>query len=389
MIGALSTRTPRNRFAARCAAILLVAASLGAPSLLAQDDPSRMVQTQQDESRRLAPLWLASEDPRTRAWGAFLAARDEQATLLPRLQEALHQAMTRPALMRGDEREATRAVIDAIVRLNGTVAHDDAAAMYAEFPAASLILLSRAQDTSDVLLRIFREEMQIGGWLSAGNLLTERRTPGFAATALDGLTIGVAVRVIDPDGTPARPGGVAGSCLGGLPSENQPGWPQIGNYYVASGYAGVRTLLSRGVSPTFYIRMVGPPAPVGYGPDLEHCGSPPGVRDAARARFVAQLAGEWPQTTVTSAVARTLTWTTEAQYLHDLRSVLARQRTAVATLTTKLVKAGAMTPDEQRVTQPSIVVTISDARRVRQRALPTLSGVGERVRFESTLSTMF
>jgi hypothetical protein len=82
-------RTPCNRLAARCAATLLVVGSLGNPSVLAQDDPSRMVQTQQDESRRLAPLWLASEDPRTRAWGAFLAARDEQATLLPRLQEVL------------------------------------------------------------------------------------------------------------------------------------------------------------------------------------------------------------------------------------------------------------------------------------------------------------
>ena len=48
--------------------------------------------------------------------------------------------------------------------------------------------------------------------------------------------------------------------------------------------------------------------------------------------------------------ARTLIWATEGQYLRDLRSVLAGQRTAVATLTAKLVKAGAMTPEEQRAT---------------------------------------
>jgi hypothetical protein len=257
--------------------------------------------------------------------------------------------------------------------------------MYPEFPAASLILLSRAEDTNDVLLKIVREETHISAWLSAGNLLTERRARGFAATLLDDLTIAVAVRVIDPGGGSAPPSSIAGSCPFGAPSGSRPGWPDIGNYYVEGGsVSGASALLSRGPYPTFYTRIAGPPAPLGYGPDLVHCSVAPGARDGVRTMFLAQLAGEWPRSTVTSAISRTLTWNTATRYLRDLRRVIAGERAAVASLAATLVKAGLMTTEEQRAAQSSIVVTITDARRVRPRALPRLSAAGEHVRIEST-----
>ena len=359
----------------------------------AQDDPARMVQAQRQESIQLASSWLESDDPRTPAWGAFLVGRDELVALLPRLRALVRQSMTATAPSGNEEREATRAAIDAILRLNVSVPPEEAAAIYAQFPAASLIFLSRTldtsapsrtQDTSDVLLKIFREDTRgFGGWLTAGNLLAERRAPGFAAAVLKEMTIAIDVRVIVPGGTSGPPRGVAGSCLGGARTgDHHPDWPAVGNYYVSDR----GTLLSRGTYPTFYTRVVGPPEPEGSGPDLRCAFGSWVSRDNVRPAFFTRLAGVSPDR-LNPVEKRTLTWLTDAQYLRDLRAVVAGQRTLIAELVGKLVKNGALTEEERLASQPTILVTVSDARGgAKRRPLPLPGGDGKLVRYEANVS---
>ena len=376
-----------------CVSTFLLVLVVLVPTLLAQGDPARLVQAQRQESIQLASSWLESEDPRTRAWAAFLVGRDELVALLPRLRALVQKSITATAPLGNEEREATRAAIDAILRLNGSVPPDEAAAIYAQFPAASLILLSRALDTgpasrtketSDVLLKIFREETRgFAGWLTAGNLLAERRIPGFAAAVLKETTIVVDVRVIVPGGISGPPGGIAGSCLGGARSgDTHPDWPAVGNYYVSDR----GTLLSRGTYPTFYTRVVGPPEPEASGPDLRCAFGSWVSRDNLRPAFLTRLAGVSADR-LNAVERRTVTWRTDAQYLQDLRAVVAAQRTLIAELVGRLVKNGALTEEERLAAQPTILVQVLDARGgVKRRPLPLPGGDGKLVRYEAKVS---
>jgi hypothetical protein len=235
-----------------------------------------------------------------------------------------------------------------------------------------------------VLLKIFREETRgFGGWLTAGNLLAERRAPGFAAAVLKEMTIAIDVRVIVPGGTSEPPRGFAGSCLGGARTgDPDPNWPAVGNYYVSDR----GTLLSRGTYPTFYTRVVGPPEPEVSGPDLRCAFASWVSRDNLRPAFLTRLAGVSPDR-LNPVERRTLTWLTDAQYLRDLRTVVAGQRTLIAELVGRLVKNGALTEEERLATQPTILVKVSDARGgVKRRPLPLPGGDGKLVRFEANVS---
>jgi len=199
----------------------------------AQDDPARMVQAQRQEASQLASSWLESDDPRRRAWAAFLVGRDELVALLPRLRALVQQSMK--------------------------------------------------------------------------------------ATAR-------------------------------------------------------------------YTRVVGPPESEVSGPDLR-CGFGSWVsRDNVRPAFLTRLAGVSTDR-LNPVERRTLTWLTDAQYLRDLRAVVAGQRTLIAELVGRLVKNGALTEEEPLGTQPTILVTVSDARGgVRRRPLPIPGGDGKLVRFEANVS---
>jgi hypothetical protein len=61
-----------------------VAANSGAQAQM-QTDPAAIIHSQENQSARLAAVWLGSSDVRVRAWGAYLALRDQRRELLPQL----------------------------------------------------------------------------------------------------------------------------------------------------------------------------------------------------------------------------------------------------------------------------------------------------------------
>ena len=124
--------------------------------------------------------------------------------------------------------------------------------------------------------------------------------------------------------------------------------------------------------------MSGPDLPCGFGSWVS--------RDNVRPAFLTRLAGVSAER-LNPVERRTLTWLTDAQYLRDLRAVVAGQRTVIDELAGRLIKNGALTEEERLQTQPTILVTVSDARSGSRRPpLPLPAGDGKLVRFEAHVS---
>jgi hypothetical protein len=116
------------------------------------DDPAIVVQTQKTQSASLAATWLASSDPRTRAWGAYLVLRDHHRELLPQLAALAAVHVVKPGMPTGADRDAhdaMLAVLDALIQLREIAGVNGPSpatitGLFQEFPAQSVILLSRA-----------------------------------------------------------------------------------------------------------------------------------------------------------------------------------------------------------------------------------------------------
>jgi hypothetical protein len=381
-------RHSRGRFVPTAATLVILAGRLAH----AQDDPAQIVIAQERQSAALAASWLASDDPRVRAWGPYLALRDHHQELVPQLAALAEGHAVRPlpgraepAFSRSDwvEHNATLSVLDALVQLNASLPAATAAALLPEFPAQSLIFLARGGVASNgQLLDIFgRTNVSIGAWLAAGDLLVNQRAQkpaGVAATLLKELTVHLRLEVVDPGARPAPDEGTGASCSGGVGGLD-PGWPTVGNYYLTT--SGV--LLASGVDPVYYQRAVGPPDRSG-GLVGDVCSAWGSVifynRDGLRQRFLAVLAGEWADApTARASTERTVTWTSQVAYLADVRGIIHEEEQLLDALSSKLLDLGLLSAGERATVQPTVEVRIADARRQRSSPLPDVPGLPNNV----------
>jgi hypothetical protein len=370
----------------------MVAAATACSNALAQTstDPAVSIQSQEKQSGSLAAAWLGSSDARVRAWGAYLVLRDQRHELLPQLRGLEEAYVVKDGSVTPPERsnhDAMVGALDAIIQLGGSVPGSEAARLYLEFPAQSLILLARAgsQSSSGYLLNIFRlEDKRTGEWLAAGNLLMNAKPSGFAAAVLEGWTVKANVQIKDK-GTGSDPVmGQGGSCSSGLPSPPAD-WPAVGNYYAAGGSMGssyygkgVAAVIG-GTDPVIYARNVGVADTAGR---YDVCAFRNANRDVYREHFLAGLAAEPAGTpTVRSSVSDTILWQNSAQYLKDLRAFINRQQGLFDAIGRKLIAAGLLTTEEWASERPSLEIRITDKRSLKQGDIPVLQNAGKGVKF--------
>ncbi len=364
----------------------MVGAAIEAVSAQLSADPAAIVQSQETQAGALAATWLSSTNARTRAWGAYLALRDQRRELLPRLI-ALAQAYAVKDGQRTSTEESDHAamvgVLDAVIQLGGG-APAEAATLYPEFPAQSIILLARAgRSSANFLLDIFRREnRRTNEWLASGNLLMALKPPGFAATVLGSFTVTAQVRVVD-NGTGVasgigRVGGRACSSIRGGPSPSA-SWPPVGNYSTRRYYGNDVVERIDGSTPVFVVRSVGA---ADTDERIDPCdGILEMNRDVFREHILAGLAADpTGNPTVRSAVAATVTWQDSTQYLQALRAVIERQQGSFDTLRKNLMDAGLLSAEEGASSRPSLEVRIIDARSNTAFALPVLHNAGSQVK---------
>jgi hypothetical protein len=308
-----------RQFVEVCVALAVVTVLSQSIRSQTQADPAAIIQSQEKQSVGLAAEWLSSTDPRVRAWGAYLALRDRQLNLLSQLIRLVdvYPVMGSPLTSsEQDEHDAMLAALDAIIQMQGGLPTDIAAKLYPEFPAQTLISLSRGgPEAASSLLNIFRTESKLSGaCLAAGNSLMVWTPPGFAAAVLASLTVHAQINVVNENGGGGLGTGSGGDCASGTPPVKT-GWPPIGNYYLrnTSGGATGDVLLQGGTDPAFYIRTVDA-AYLSRNDDESPCSRMFELdRDMVREHFLARLvpvsAG---MSSVRSGVEQTITWHDDA-----------------------------------------------------------------------------
>jgi hypothetical protein len=362
-----------------CAIVTTSAVAAQQPQ--APTDPSAVLGMQQNQTAQFAATWLHSGDPRLQAWGAYVILRDHHEFLVPDLVTLARDYEATPwpvAAGRGDQHDAMIAILDTLIQLYGGLGPSDAARLYPEFPAQSLILLSRSgKSANGFLLDIFRKEkLQRLEWLTAGNLLAADRVPGFAEAVLGKMTVHIRARVVTFD-IPDVGHGEGGSCGGG--AEGKSDWPTVGNYALAQKGTGA-TLLADGDDPTYYRRTVS-----GLYDQMRDncCGSciaDPLLMDLYREHYLARmLFVPLNHPPVRASFDKNIVWKDGETFLASLRTIVRQQKSALADVATKLTKANLMTAEEEASVKPQIEITIVDDRESKRSKLPRVENLGENV----------
>ena len=220
----------------------------------APGDAARLEHLSPGEAAKLTREWLQNGGPMQHAWAAYWIRRDHQYQEAPELLKLIRHGSDeiRPAGL-SDDYSVLIAVLDALIWLHADVPKETTEAIYAEFPAQALVLLSRSgDDVRDVLTRIVDSPQRPIDWLAAADLLAADPPAGFAAKLLKGIAIHAAIQVLSPGDEP--PGsGIAGSC-GGSTNSGRGGWPPAGLYYLSSHRLPDSDLLADGENAVYVRR---------------------------------------------------------------------------------------------------------------------------------------
>lgn len=198
---------------------------------------------------------LASGRPREIAWASYTIVRQNRRDLAPNLAAliASHQQL-RPAGERGPvpaEDAAILAVADALIQLEAKLAAATVMHLYPQFPAQTIILLSRASDNVAPLLEIFRTTPSRDLWLASGNLLALHPPHEFVYSLLDGFTVTFVFHVFsgsDEKGIPEVHEGCAGDTYM-VPDEAFRDWPRARMYRLVASTETPPNTFAPGIHP--------------------------------------------------------------------------------------------------------------------------------------------
>jgi len=343
-------------------AFALCAGAAAVVSAQAHPDPSAVVQSQQEISSKLAASWLASGDPRTVAWGAWVALRDRRTELIPQMIALTKTyGIGAKPYVATDGHKTMLALLDALIQLGVQMRARDAERLFPEFPIHSLLLLSHSSDDATFsLLSIFEHNSEAPVvWAAAGNLLYQRQSPEFVADIWAGLTVHISLSVHGKEwgGFPGT--GSAGSCGSGISPPAREIWPEIGTY-AATGFGGNgEIVLAAGPDPVYYDRVVGG----NYYRGPFQCGGLATDLDSMREHYFAGLLGLPPEDSSIRAHSQSqILWATDAKYAEELNAMVARQEAELEDTAKKLVKRNLLTDSLDVYHAPKIEIEIIDQR---------------------------
>jgi hypothetical protein len=268
----------------------LIAVALAAAGLRAQ---TASIPAQEAESaRRLLGSMVWAD----KAWGAYFAGRLHSDELAPALIEQFRFATALPGSQTSTEPGAYLAVLfDAAIEA-GIKTPADILEPFAETwtdPVLILLARNRDSDSEKLLLRLGGEKARNAAWLTANNLLAERRSQLWYDALLGEVTITHRFVVTDPDGGAGWGSGGLGGGGGDSVAAAPKGFPPV-TFYRLEAYARAgNVLLVKGPQDAYqrydvyYQRIVVPTGKqTGMGvaePQLD--------RTAARIAYLGKLGG--------------------------------------------------------------------------------------------------
>ena len=263
------------------------------------------------------------------------------------------------------------AIADALVRLEATLPAEVVMRLYPQFPAQTIILLSRASDNSGPLLETFRKTKPRDLWLAAGNLLSAHPPSGFVQTLLGGAVTTFSFRVVQTN--PAQAPQTGEGCTADfvmLQDENFRGWPKARMYQLIHGN-DAQNVFAPGVHAVGYFWWETTDYR-GHGED-SNCSK--SASKYWRVGMIAQMLGEklvdFP---LQPAVSELVLFTSDAAFEERVRSVIEQRSRALAEVAGAFVQRGELTPQDAAALQLRCRIEVRDDRPLPRAPLPKVAG---------------
>jgi hypothetical protein len=238
----------KSRWFASLSVVFLLLAS----ALFGQPAPS----TQQAER---ALVLLNSSQWLDKAWGVYLAGRLHRDDLRqPLIEQFRFATPLRDSQPYTEEGAFLAALFDAAIEADIAIPAALLEPFQEKWTDPVLILLARGDDNEDMLLAMLRNQRRDVVWLTANNLLLERKSERWYATTLEEVTLTHRFAVADSDegaGLGAgQGGGICGDGIAAMPK----GFPPVTLYYLKNSGQRGNVLLARGPENVYYQRTVVP-----------------------------------------------------------------------------------------------------------------------------------
>ena len=333
---------------------------------------------------------LFSGDPRLVAWGAHAALVARDHNLVPDLLSLAgkwqppqdRDATETPAELtqqQKDERDATAAVLDALIQLHAQVPSETLRSLAPHFAPEVAILMSRlpASDAQALSLELYHSRADALQYVSAA-LLALQPPPGFAADLLGHVTVSAVVFVANPDQGGFGRGGSGGSCFAPT-EESHKGWPKIGQYFLSKQKKDGAILVVAGIDPVYARRE----ELTHYSGDQCHKAFGVYLGPGERLRLISEMLGASrdESTPWNTAPITTITFQSPEQFERALLSFAAQGQRKYRVTIAALAARGLMTSSEAEApeTLPKLELMINDMRGPDAVALPELTNLPSRV----------
>ena len=312
--------------------------------------------------------WIRSAEPVKRAWAAHWIAEQQIESLVPELKRMVAELAPPDAPREKgvtDPEAAKLAGMDALIQLRESVPLADLEPLVDKFPTEVLILASRAQDNSALLLKLLDRPHNYESFVAIGNLLAPRRTPGFALRAMKEFCVVDQIWVLDPG---QKKGGMGmGWAVSQAADPARTGWPETGAYRLAEGHGSHSwELLADGTHPISFNRE---PTRAYVDHGFDHTGGRTVCQRAEE--FLASYLNVQPsQLPVHADMELSVTWTGDSGYTTAVRDFFSTQRAAYHILAQQLAARGFLSAAEAEGLSLQIRFFVSDARKQDRTTLP-------------------
>lgn len=215
-----------------------------------------------------ARILLASPSLSEKAWGAYFAGRLHSDDLRPVLLEQLRTAASQSsAVFPSEPHLFVSVLLDAAVEARLDPSAVDIEPFLAQWPVPALILLSRAADAEESLLRLADTKSPSVSWLAANNLLYEKKSRPWYRNLTADLAITHRFIVTDPgSGGGTGVGFGCGGCGAGPSLPLPTAFPPIARYTMSQRAVAGSVLLAPGPHNVYYTRTILPAEkPLGFG----------------------------------------------------------------------------------------------------------------------------
>jgi hypothetical protein len=321
---------------------------------------------------------LASGQPRDIAWAAYSAARQGRQDLIPNLAALVvsHQAGSRKgANSVPPEVAASEAVADALIQLEASLPAATIMHLYPQFPAQTIILLSRSPDSAAALLEIFRTTHSGDLWLAAGNLLAARPPvpPGFARALLSGIVANFVFWVV-PQSDKTEYGDGRSGCASDflmVPDKAFADWPKTRMYQLATG-DDPRNVFAPGIHPVGFTYWVTTDYRDESGTDSD-CS--PGKDRPWRTGLLAELLGKLQDDLpIDAETQETIHFRSAARFRDYVENAVEEQSRGLQTVVEGLVRSGALSREDAAGIHLKCRIEVRDERPQPRAKLPPVEG---------------